>query len=86
MLPACGEEALPDPTPVPNPNKGVRIAEARGVRVEAAAYQASRPVPTHVANGDEALYPDHVANFTKALPHDDKGHVVEGAYEAPGTR
>ncbi|HLM46001.1 MAG TPA: vanadium-dependent haloperoxidase, partial [Myxococcaceae bacterium] len=59
-----------------------RVQEAREVRFEAARYQASRPVPTHLANGDEQLYPDHMANFTKALPHDDKGHVVAGAYEA----
>jgi hypothetical protein len=77
-LPGCGE----DETAVPVPTEEPRIQEAREVRFEAARYQASRPVPTQMANGDEQLYPDHVANFTKALPHDAKGHVVPGAYEA----
>jgi len=77
-LPGCGE----DENAVPVPNEQPRVAEAREVRFEAARYQASRPVPTHMSNGDEERYPDHTANFTKALPHDSKGHVVAGAYEA----
>ncbi|HEX8697565.1 MAG TPA: hypothetical protein VF815_01890, partial [Myxococcaceae bacterium] len=77
-LPGCGE----DETAVPVPNEQPRVAEAREVRFEAARYQAGRPVPTHMSNGDEERYPDHTANFTKALPHDSKGHVVAGAYEA----
>jgi hypothetical protein len=77
-LPGCGEDEAVPPVPTEQP----RVQEAREVRFEAARYQANRPVPTHLANGDEQLYPDHMANFTKALPHDAKGHVVPGAYEA----
>ena len=77
-LPGCGEDEVVPPVPAEQP----RVQEAREVRFEAARYQASRPVPTHLANGDEQLYPDHTASFTKALPHDARGHVVAGAYEA----
>ncbi len=77
-LPGCGEDETAAPVPTEQP----RVQEAREVRFEAARSQAARPVPTHMANGDEERYPDHTASFTKALPHDSKGHVVAGAYEA----
>jgi hypothetical protein len=58
------------------------VARARGIRFEAAQQQALRPLPMHVSNGDEQRYPDFIASFTKGLPHDGRGHVVPGAYEA----
>jgi hypothetical protein len=58
------------------------VAQAREVRIEAANQQARRPLPRHLANGDEQRHPDFIANFTKGLPHDSHGHVEPGAYAA----
>lgn len=67
------------PAPINGPR---RVAQARAVRFEAANQQALRPLPEHLANGDEQRHPDFIANFTKGLPHDSRGHVLPKAYAA----
>jgi hypothetical protein len=36
----------------------------------------------HPPNGDESLYPNKIANYSKGLPHNNDGTVVLSAYEA----
>ncbi|MEM8809761.1 MAG: bromoperoxidase, partial [Cyanobacteria bacterium P01_G01_bin.38] len=55
-----------------------RRLAALNIRREAAEVAANREHPPHVNNGEELRYrvegePSHIANFTKGLPHDDKG-------------
>jgi hypothetical protein len=52
------------------------------IRHQAAVYQKNLPLPAHLTNGDEELYADHIASFSKALPHDALGVVDPGAYDA----
>jgi hypothetical protein len=35
----------------------------------------------HRSNGDEARYPDYIASYSKALPHNDRGEVLSVAYQ-----
>ncbi|MGP1386665.1 MAG: vanadium-dependent haloperoxidase [Thainema sp.] len=56
-----------------------RRLAALEVRRQAAELASNRPHPKQVGNGDELRYrdeknkPTHIANYTKGLPHDDKG-------------
>jgi hypothetical protein len=52
------------------------------VRRDAAIYQRDRPAVTLIDNGDEQLYPNRIASFSKALPHNDLGEVDLKAYSA----
>ncbi len=57
-----------------------RRAEAFRVRQEAALMGMNQPLPAHPDNGDEALYPNRIGNYSKGLPHDDLGEVDLDAY------
>lgn len=35
----------------------------------------------HINNSDEGTYPNHIANYSKGLPHDSNGEVLPAAYE-----
>lgn len=59
-----------------------RADEALNVRIDAARLERQQPLPDHPSNGDEALYPNKIANFTKALPHNQLGEVDLDAYKA----
>lgn len=59
-----------------------RRQEAFQIRQEAAFFQKNLPVPGHPCNGDEDIYCNIIANFTKALPHNDLGEVDLNAYKA----
>ena len=63
-------------------NPDARIDEAYEMREKAALYQKCLPVPNNLTNGDEELYPNRIANYAKALQHDDIGGVVPAAYTA----
>ena len=47
-----------------------RIAQALTLRVQAATKDASLPLPPHTTNGDEQLYSDHSASYSKPLLQD----------------
>jgi hypothetical protein len=49
-------------------------------RVNAARDQFRVPLPTHVSNGDETLYPTFIGNFSKGLAHDASGEVSPAGY------
>jgi hypothetical protein len=59
-----------------------RIEQAYQVRNRAALNSRALPVPEQFPNGDDSRYPDRLASFTKALPHDSRGHVDGRAYTA----
>ncbi len=64
-----------------NPPPQARAAHALKTRRACALQQSRRPLPKHVSNGDENLFPSRAANFTKGLPHTQFGEVEPGAYE-----
>ena len=45
------------------------------------SYHATSPNIRHPTNSDESLYPNLIAGYSKALPHDANGEVVPAAYE-----
>src|SRR5215831_1485369 len=55
---------------------------AMQIRNNAATFQNELPLPDHPANGDEDRYPNHIANFSKGLPHNAQGEVDPQAYGA----
>ena len=52
------------------------------IRRDAAILQRDRPEDPSVANGDEQLYPNRIATYSKSLPHNDLGEVDLNAYNA----
>ena len=61
-------------------NINARPQEAYQRRLSAAQEDRKVPVPRHKGNGDEALYSNGIANFTKGFPHNDSGEVDLGVY------
>jgi hypothetical protein len=59
-----------------------RRDQAFQVREDAAQFQHQLPVATHPDNGDEALYPNKIGNYSKGLPHNDRGEVQLTAYDS----
>ncbi len=53
---------------------------AMRTRVRAAQYEHRLKLPLHPTNGEEALYPTKIANFSKGLPHNSLGEVDLAAY------
>ncbi len=64
------------------PQIQTRRDRAYRMRVEAAQRLSSAPMPAHADNGDDARYPNFIGSFTKALPHDARGHGQPAAYQA----
>ncbi len=60
-----------------------RRLASHAVRVEAADNELALPAVIHTCNGDEDLYANRIASFSKTLPHDDVlGEVDPVAYDA----
>jgi membrane-associated phospholipid phosphatase len=59
-----------------------RKAQAHNIRISAADYERKQPHGEHESNGDDARYENLWASYTKALPHDELGHVTSAAYVA----
>jgi hypothetical protein len=57
-----------------------RQAASFNLRVAQATIQDNLPLVSHPDNGDEELYADKGATFTKCLPHDNFGRVDLNAY------
>jgi hypothetical protein len=72
-------EALADTGPL---DPAQRQQRAFVIRRDASVFQRDRAQQPSIANGDEQLYPNAIANFTKALPHNDLGEVDLTAYTA----
>jgi len=52
------------------------------IRRDAAILQRDVPENPSIANGDEQLYPNRIASYSKALPHNNLGEVDLNAYNA----
>ena len=69
-----------------------RRQESEAIRNHAAAMAGARPHPVHHSNGDELRYrlesgkPSYIANFTKSLPHDVDGFLLDSADYAAWVR
>lgn len=81
------------PPPAKGNSQGIDLEEAIGpvtgrkrrrqsyqIRVKAAEREKARPVAGHPTNGDEELYPNKIASFSKGLPHNNLGEVNLAAY------
>jgi hypothetical protein len=75
-----GEAALPNDSSPPSDNQ--RSKQAERIRVDAARIASKRPQPDYLNNGEEALYPNRIASYSKALPHNPLGEVDRNAYNA----
>ena len=63
-------------------NLKARPPQAFSKRLAAAVDDLKVPTPNHPTNGDEALYPSGIANFTKGFPHNDFAEVDPVVYAA----
>lgn len=59
-----------------------RRTASRKIREEASELAFLRAHPEHVSNGEEGTYPNHIASYSKALPHNEIGEVDRTAYRA----
>jgi hypothetical protein len=88
ILPAATlpERALAEPPSAPGRPKRLRksnrVRQAYKYRVDMAKMAARRPLYDNVSNGDEDSLEHFAGNYSKALPHDDLGHVDAAAYAA----
>jgi hypothetical protein len=60
--------------------KIARNEQCCDIRSAAAAFYRSQPEQPHPSNGDERLFPDGIASFSKALPHNSQGEPLPGSY------
>src|SRR5262249_36054573 len=58
-----------------------RLTESYDIRVDAAKRELEQGAVPHPANGDEAQFPNGIANFTKGLPHDQLGETSARTYQ-----
>ncbi len=58
-----------------------RKRDSYRIRVTAAQNERDAPAVDHIDNGDEQLYPNHIGNYSKGLPHNDRGEVQPFAYD-----
>jgi hypothetical protein len=73
------QSALADLVPL---NAAERRHRAFVIRRDAAIYQRDATPDPSISNGDEELYTNRIASFTKGLPHNDLGEVDLNAYNA----
>jgi hypothetical protein len=59
-----------------------RRHRAFAIRRDAAILQRDRPEQSSTSNGDEQLYTNRIASFSKGLPHNQLGEVDLNAYNA----
>ena len=74
---------IPDVLSDPHSNEvdlNARPQQAFSKRLDAAREDRHVKVPNHSNNGDEALYPSGIANFTKGFAHNSFGEVDPGVY------
>lgn len=57
-----------------------RASESAEIRIKAANYERSIPIPQHPTSGDINRYADQSGTYTKGLPHDNFGRVDLNAF------
>jgi hypothetical protein len=65
-----------------SPDAHQRSKQAEQIRVDAAKLAEKRPQPDHPDNGEEKLYANRIASYSKGLPHNHLGEVDPNAYKA----
>lgn len=60
----------------------IRRLQAYQLRIMQAGRHIQGAIPVQPTNGDEERYPDYLASYSKALPHNDRGEVIPVAYSA----
>ena len=63
-------------------NPQQRRNSAYKIRHDAALFHKNLSLPDHPTNGDEELYPNRIASYSKALPHNNLGEVDLNAYNS----
>jgi hypothetical protein len=63
-------------------NDRLRAQRAYRIRTDAARLARDRPPVSHPDNGEEDLYPNRIASYSKGLPHSSLGEVDLAAYDA----
>lgn len=58
-----------------------RQDEACRIRHDAADLERQQPISRHEDNGDEALFENKIASYSKNLPHNELGEVDPNAYQ-----
>src|SRR6266550_6086334 len=66
----------------PSPDEPQRTKQAEKIRVDAAKLAEKRTQPDHPNNGEEKLYANRIASYSKGLPHNHLGEVDPNAYKA----
>ena len=59
-----------------------RIKAAEKIRTDMAKLASKRPQPAHPTNGEEALYPNRIASYSKGLPQTRSARWTPNAYNA----
>ncbi len=80
LLPSAGSKGLE--IQASTKSKMSRCEMAYQIRQQAALNEKNRPAIRHITNGDNKLYPNGIASFTKCLPHNSLGEVEPEAYKA----
>jgi hypothetical protein len=63
-------------------NAPARRHRAFVIRRDAAIYERDAPPTPSISNGDEDMYANRIASYSKGLPHNDLGEVDLNAYNA----
>ena len=66
----------------PGTKPSQRADSSEQLRTAAAQIERSVPIPAHPTNGDEARYETKVGNYSKGLPHNNRGEVDLTAYQS----
>lgn len=81
LFPALSGQSTAAATPSPS-TEFERASAAYRVRVAAARRNWLDGLAPHPQNGDEVLYPDRIASYSKGLPHNSFGEVDTTVYAA----
>ncbi len=76
-----GSDAMATDSSTTSKASASRIEQAYQIRVQAAELQRKKGAILHATNSDEQRYTDHIASYSKGLPHNKKGEVEPGAFE-----
>lgn len=81
-LPGDRSHADPSVKAMDDSTADPRAKEMFDIRMEAATSHLVEKPAVHRDNGDEALFPNRIGNFSKGLPHDAYGEVDPNAYNS----
>jgi len=77
-----GKESIAEAAEIGPLGDSARADASYNYRVAIATSERANPIVSHPCNGDEALYADKGATFTKTLVHDSFGRVDPASYNS----